>query len=574
MLNKKKWVVGTIGAYALLQVGKYFKGWVRRWKLSNKGKKKLDERNKAKIDLPELDVEVENLILALNVCQLCEKIRNKELKSEQIVVAYIKRAAKIGRELGLSAEECFEDALREAKICDEETEKGHSRGILHGIPISVKDHYGMKGYFSSCGLAWKLDYPDTEDAVLVKLLVEQGAIPFVRSNVCQAMMWIETSNQIYGRAKNPWDTSRTVGGSSGGEGGLVSSRSSPLGIGSDIGGSIRTPSAFCGVYGFKVSPKRVSIRGIYASSLNGYEGFECAVKCSYGPIGRCVDDLALVLKSWFCERQFELDPTVVPLKFNEAEYESHKKLKIGYFTHIPGYPVAECIKKAVIQCAEGLSDCEVVQYDFVNANEIIYSFLDLYAGNNQAEFEEELNGEEPENYYKLQLFSYDHPYITNVALALLKMLKNARLARFFDQKTGISSSSFVSIYQAAQDAAMKLFADWSSKGIDAVICPVFGTVAPQHDASVDVAPCLVYSFIMNLLALPAGIVPAGIVKKGEAFYTDEFNDLLTSACDHVMQNSEGLPYAVQVVGLPYKDEVVLRVMKKVEQVFGFNQYPI
>ena len=563
---------GLLGGYVLVQVGRFLKGWVRRSKLSRKGRRKLEERNKARYELPDIETEVEELILGLTVSELSEKIRNKELSSLQIVVAYIRRALSIGRELNSTAEECFVQAMEQAAKCDEETANGISRGVLHGIPVSIKDHYGMKGFTSSCGLAWKLDYPDTEDAVLVQLLVDQGAIPFVRSNVCQAMIWIETSNGVYGRSLNPWDTTRTTGGSSGGEGGLVSSRCSPLGIGSDIGGSIRTPCAFCGVYGFKVTPKRISTLGIYSPSAKIFEGFECGVKCSYGPIGRCVDDLALVIKSWFCERLFELDPTVVPLKFNESEFKSNKRLKVGYFTHIPGYPVAECIKAAVLSSLEGLEDFEVVQYDFFNAKELIQSFLDVYAADARAEFEEELNGERPENYYNLQLFSYDHPRIASFGLSLLEKFNNARLARFFDQKTDISSRSYVDIYQKAQDACQALLNDWTSKGIDAVICPVFGLVAPQHDTTVDVAPCLVYSFIMNLLSLPTGIVPVGTVKKGEDFYKDEFNDLLTSACSKVMENSEGLPYAVQVVGLPYKDEVVLRVMKKVEKRFGFNSF--
>ena len=572
MNDKKKWIIGIIGAYTLIHVGKYLKGWARRCNLSNKGKLKLEQRNKATYDLPKIETNIEELILTLTVYELSEKIRNRELTSVQIVVTYIKRAVSIGRELNNSAEECFAQALEQAAKCDEETANGNSRGILHGIPISVKDHYGMKGFTSSCGLAWKLDYPDTEDAVLVQLLVDQGAIPFVRSNVCQAMIWIETSNGVYGRALNPWDTTRTTGGSSGGEGGLVSSRCSPLGIGSDIGGSIRTPCAFCGVYGFKVTPKRISISGIYSSTQNQFEGFECGVKCSYGPIGRCVDDLVLVLRSWFCERLFALDPTVVPLNFSENEFKSHKRLKIGYFTHIPGYPVAECIKNAVLRCAGSLEDFEVVPYDFFNATELIHSFLDVYSADAKAEFEEELNGERPENYYDLQLFSLNHPHIASFALSLLTYCNNGRLARFFDQKSEIPSTSYLDIYQKAQDNCQKLLNDWSSKGFDAVICPVFGLVAPQHDTTVDVAPCLVYSFIMNLLSLPTGIVPVGTVKKGEDFYKDDYNDLLTSACNKVMENSEGLPYAVQVVGLPYKDEVVLRVMKEVENIFGFYSY--
>lgn len=571
---EKKHLAYLFGALALTQFAGFVKSRVLNWRLTAKAKAKLKARNKDYAEVPEIDKDTLALVLALNVGQLCEEIRCGRLTSVQVVTAYVLRARSLGRELGLVAEECYRTALDEARQCDLEMAQGKSRGFLHGVPISIKDHYGMKGYTSSCGLAWKLNYPDKEDSVLVQLLIEQGAIPFVRSNVCQGMMWIESSNQIYGVCQNPWDKTRTTGGSSGGEGGLIAARASPLGIGSDIGGSIRVPASFCGVYGFKATPKRVSTRGAYSSSLKNVECFESAIKCSYGPIGRCVDDLVLVMKAWLCERQSQLDPTVVPLSFDDSVLTSNKRLKIGYFTHIEGFPVADCIQKAVQKCADSLTDCEVVSYSFPNPVKLIFSFLDIYGSNCKNDFDEMLRGEDPENYYKLSVFSANHQYLAKAVLGLLKRFGNERLGNFFDFNEGIKAEEFLEKFRVIQDLLHEVVKDWERNGIDAVICPAFGLVAPQHGLSVDVAPSLCYSFIMNVLGLPAGVVPAGLVKPGEDFYTDEKNDLLTHACNKVMIGSQGLPYSVQVVSLPYKDELVLKVMKKLENILQFHSFPI
>jgi Asp-tRNA(Asn)/Glu-tRNA(Gln) amidotransferase A subunit family amidase len=139
--------------------------------------------------------------------------------------------------------------------------------------------------------------PSVEDSILVSLLKSAGAIPFCRSNVPQCLMLPESDNAIWGTSANPWHRGRTPGGSSGGEAALVAARASPLGIGTDIGGSIRIPAHCCGVYGFKPTPARISSRGIAVPRPGGVSG-QIAVKSVAGPIARCVSDIALVMRAW------------------------------------------------------------------------------------------------------------------------------------------------------------------------------------------------------------------------------------------------------------------------------------
>lgn len=108
----------------------------------------------------------------------------------------------------------------------------------------------------------------------------------------------ESANRIWGAARNPWDASRTPGGSSGGEAALVAARASPLGIGTDIGGSIRIPAHFCGVFGFKPTPDRISNRGVAVPRPGNRPSGQIAVKSTAGPFGRSVADLRLVMRAW------------------------------------------------------------------------------------------------------------------------------------------------------------------------------------------------------------------------------------------------------------------------------------
>lgn len=149
---------------------------------------------------------------------------------------------------------------------------------LHGIPISIKDivrytpkysylitlsclQINQKGFRTTVGCQYLGKEVHTEDAVTVTLLRKAGAIPIVRGNVPQLALTMHTDNFLWGRAQNPYDVTRSCGGSSGGEGGIVASRCAPLAFGSDVAGSIRIPAAFNGVRGFKPTPARCSAEG-------------------------------------------------------------------------------------------------------------------------------------------------------------------------------------------------------------------------------------------------------------------------------------------------------------------------
>ena len=132
---------------------------------------------------------------------------------------------------------------------------------LFGVPVSIKDTIDMKGMSSTIGATARYDLKQPDDGNIVKVVRKSGMIPFVKSNIPQLAMTFESVNHMWGRATNPWDSTRAVGGSSGGEAAVVAGRCSPIGLGSDLGGSVRIPSEFCGVYSLKPSSLRYPMKG-------------------------------------------------------------------------------------------------------------------------------------------------------------------------------------------------------------------------------------------------------------------------------------------------------------------------
>ena len=241
----------------------------------------------------DISPELKTRILSATVTELLSMLESGDVTSEILVRVYSNRCHEVGYGLNNVTEECYDEALEAARRSDAKRAAGEPLGLLEGIPVSIKHHIDQVGFDSDCGTAARCNKPATKDSVVVQLLREQGAIPFVRSQIPQCLMVPESDNFVWGRSINPYDALRTTGGSSGGEGGLLASKASPLGVGTDIGGSIRIPAHFCGVFGFKPTPSRTSRKGVVAPRPHNVDG-QHAIVSTVGPMGRCTDDLSLV----------------------------------------------------------------------------------------------------------------------------------------------------------------------------------------------------------------------------------------------------------------------------------------
>ena len=256
--------------------------------------------------------------------EIANLIRLRHVTSKSILQGICRRAHIVGlKELNAVTEELYESGLKQAEIYDEAVSKLEMINfddILGGVPISIKDSIGIKNTDSTCGMVARCNKPANQDALVVSLLKDVGAIPYVKTNIPQSLLTIESNNNIYGATCNPYDLKRTSGGSSGGEAALIASRSSFLGIGTDIGGSIRGPCAWTGLYGFKPTPQRVSKVGSY-NARKGNKNGQLLIPSTAGPMGLCVKDLALVCQAWWVERHFKVDPYVTPKLFDKETWE-------------------------------------------------------------------------------------------------------------------------------------------------------------------------------------------------------------------------------------------------------------
>ncbi|KZT29148.1 general amidase [Neolentinus lepideus HHB14362 ss-1] len=264
--------------------------------------------------LSEREREITN---TLDVQVLLAKLASGEWSSVEVTTAFYKRAI-IAHKLTNCLTEIFvERALaRAAEVDAYLKEKGEPMGPLHGLPVSLKDQLCIKGLETTMGyVSWIGKYAD-KDAALVEVLYKCGAVPFVRTNIPQTLMWPETFNNVFGRTVNPYNRLLTSGGSSGGEGALIALRGSPIGVGSDVGGSIRIPSAFCGLYSLRPSYHRIPYEGAVNSMLG-----QDSVPSVFGPLANSLSGVKLFTQAVVASEPWRLDPLCVRKKWDQDAYE-------------------------------------------------------------------------------------------------------------------------------------------------------------------------------------------------------------------------------------------------------------
>jgi amidase len=224
--------------------------------------------------------------------QLGRAISERELSSRELLDHLLDRAGKINPQLNAIVAWDTERARAAADAADQATMRGEIAGPLHGLPMTVKDLFETEGLVTTAGATELAGHVPSADAIPVSRLKAAGAIVFGKSNTPRYGSDLQTDNQVYGRTNNPWDPARTAGGSSGGAAAAVAAGLTPLELGSDIGGSIRNPSHYNGVYGLKPSWGIVPSRGHIPGPPGSLTEADVGVT---GPIARCVADLRTVL---------------------------------------------------------------------------------------------------------------------------------------------------------------------------------------------------------------------------------------------------------------------------------------
>ncbi|KAK2810065.1 hypothetical protein FQN50_003259 [Emmonsiellopsis sp. PD_5] len=281
------------------------------------------------LDVPSSLLAPEELeITALDAVEIVAAIAKGKYTAVQTLDAFTHRAAISHRLLNCCLEFRYQDARAEAEKLDRYfRETGKTKGPLHGLPMSVKDQCRIIGTETTCGFVCYVGTTDTEDCTLVKALAGAGAVIYVKTNLSIGCLWGESINNIIGRTSNPFNRSFSCGGSSGGEGALLGMHGSPLGVGSDLGGSIRSPSAYQGLWGLRPSTGRIP----YHRMLNSMEGNEI-VESVVGPMSHSPQSLELFTKTVVGSQPWLHDPKCHPIPWRQTEVDDiigGRPLRIG-----------------------------------------------------------------------------------------------------------------------------------------------------------------------------------------------------------------------------------------------------
>ncbi|KAJ9297812.1 hypothetical protein DTO271G3_4033 [Paecilomyces variotii] len=484
---------------------------------------------------------------------LVVKLATGELKSYDVTLAFCKRAA-LAHQLLNCALEFFPDAaLAQAKELDEYFEKNKKPiGPLHGLPISLKDQFRIKGFETSMGYVSWLGKYDTEESIMVTLLRKAGAVFYVKTSVPQTLMVCETVNNIIGRTVNPRNKNWSCGGSSGGEGANVGFRGGIIGVGTDIGGSIRVPSAFNFLYGLRPSHGRMP----YAKMANSMEGQE-TVHSVCGPIAHSVPDLKLFVTSVLSEEPWKYDSKVIPLPWRQNEEDIIKSklssggLTLGFFNCdgnvLPHPPILRGIETVVSTLKK--NGHNVVPWTPYKHDFAVDLINGIYASDGCTDVYRDINAS-------------GEPAIPNIKDLLQPNIKKADMNELWDVQLKKWN------YQIEYLAKWREAEEQLGKELDAIIAPITPTAAVRHNQFRYYG----YASAINLLDFTSVVVPVTFADKSVDVKKENYKPL--NELDGVVQGEydpeayHGAPVAVQIIGRRLSEERTMAIAEEIGKLLG------
>src|SRR5436190_1578718 len=288
---------------------------------------------------------------------LARAIRTGETSSREIVEAHIQQLERTHERINAVVVDRYDAARADADAADEAVASATDRdalGPFHGVPCTIKESIAMAGMPNCAGLVSRAAWRSSENAPTVQRMIDAGAIPLGVTNTPELCLWIETENRQYGRTHNAYDKKRTAGGSSGGEGAVVGSGGSPLGLGADIGGSIRIPAFFNGVFGLKPSPGVVPSTGQFPT----VETEIAAQMLTIGPIVRRAEDLWPMLK--VIAGRDGIDPYMRDVELGDPADVSIAGLKVLLSEGASYINVSRELRAARLRAAEALEQAGAI----------------------------------------------------------------------------------------------------------------------------------------------------------------------------------------------------------------------
>lgn len=502
--------------------------------------------------------------------EIARRIARREVSATEVTRAFVERIQKVNPKLNAVVIPRFEQALQEAAAADSKSSQREALGSLHGVPITLKECFHLAGTPSTIGL----NSPEyrrliEKDGLSVSRLRKAGAIVLGKTNLPQLMIWHESDNPVYGRTNNPWDLSRTCGGSTGGEAAIVAARGSPLGIGNDLGGSIRVPCHFCGIHGIRPTSLRMSRTGS-ARTLRGFETFITQT----GPMSRHVEDLWLALQVLTDSSDGYVSGDIVPAPLANPAAVQLDKLKIAAWADDGVFPPSAGVARAVREAASALRACgaEVVELDHTEVerqfspNEAFDLYCSLIGSDGGADARRISQGSKLDRRVNRLLWVAGLPRAMRAAVvAGLQGAGQNWMARIVKDARARSTDSYWQLVERKNQLAARVLANMRQQGISAIICPPHALPATPHVKAFDLLGAASYSMVINLLGLPSGTVATTRVSVGEDASRPKSSDIVLRRAQETDRGSVGLPVGVQVSALPWREDIVLAVMGSLEK---------
>jgi len=459
-------------------------------------------------------------LLQFGAAELAHHIRTGEVSPVDVVEVHIQRIMQVNPRLNAVVTPMFEAARKAAQEAEATRAAQGSAGLppLFGVPITVKDCWPVAGVRFTGGSWYLRDHIAEETAAPVQRLLDAGAIILGKTN-CPDMCWLaETTNPVFGRTNNPHNLRHMAGGSSGGEGAIIAAGGSPLGLGSDIAGSVRIPAAANGCVSLKPTAGRIATGGHVPHTADSIADWNTA-----GPMARRIEDLALALQAL----------SVTPVK-------DYHKIKLSgrpctVYVHNRLFPVRREVSEAVSMAAGTLrsADMDVVRDDSLPMLPAFFAYAALFAKENSRSLREEIGGGETFDTWAEVRANFRGE--AHISLKVLYFTQAMNLLGTVSRGMGYGS------FQRLERIRERFLNMMQPGGV--ILCPTLLSPPPRHGWTWKLGTTIPYTVMFNALGFPAVCVPVSITKKG-------------------------LPLVVQVVAQPHEDETALAVAAELERVYG------
>lgn len=497
----------------------------------------------------------------------------RRFTAKQVMLTYIWAAIRAHEATNCLTEIMFEDALAEAEALDASFKKTRkAKGLLHGLPISLKDTVAVAGYDSTIGMIKMAFRPKTRTAPVVEILRAAGGIPFVKTNVPQTLMTFECRNPVWGETSNPHKPGFSPGGSSGGEAALIGKGGSPLGIGSDIGGSLRIPAHYSGVCAIKPSFNRICF-----SESQCYYPATLMINTVNGPMARTVDDLVVLSRVLMGTVSGDFRTIPFPFSMDKFGKDKARRLRIGFMRTDGFSPPSPPVQRALETAKEALEKAGHTLVEFEMPVDIVKAigfFYGLISADGGHHYLESLRGEPLDPSMKPFVVNMHLSPIVHKVVAWLGSMvtRDGRLHELLGQTVTKPVKDLVSLQGGRVELCKAFDRAWIASGIDVLLCPPNALPAVPYGTFTELNFATTYTVLWNLLDYSAGVI-SPVVKVDPSIdgppvpYSEQPGIRSPRFLDSRLQKyyrpeeMAGLPVGVQIVGPPYTEELVLAAMK-------------